>query len=136
LPLTTRQLYRVVRDTAEAIEIKKRVSPHVLRHSFASHLLEHGTDIRVMQVLLGHSKLETAAIYTTVATKVLREVTSPLLSLAFAGPHQISSPISPLQALRCTLGGNEIPIVPADRLLHSRGFIPWRLSDADPGARG
>ena len=78
MPITTRQLYRVVRDTAEAIEIKKRVSPHVLRHSFATHLLEHGTDIRVMQVLLGHSKLETAAIYTTVATKVLREVTSPL----------------------------------------------------------
>jgi integrase/recombinase XerD len=78
LPITTRQLYRVVRDTAEAIEIKKRVSPNVLRHSFATHLLEQGTDIRVIQVLLGHSKLETTAIYTTVATKVLHKVTSPL----------------------------------------------------------
>ena len=58
LPITTRQLYRVVRDTAEAVGIKKRVSPHVLRHSFATHLYEQGTDIRTIQVLLGHSKLD------------------------------------------------------------------------------
>jgi integrase/recombinase XerD len=78
MPITTRQLYRVVRDTAEAIGIKKRVSPHVLRHSFATHLYEQGTDIRTIQVLLGHSKLDTTARYAHVATKVLREVTSPL----------------------------------------------------------
>jgi integrase/recombinase XerD len=78
LPITTRQLHRVVRATAEAADIKKRVSPHVLRHSFATHLFEQGTDIRVIQVLLGHTKLETTAIYTTVATKILRDVTSPL----------------------------------------------------------
>lgn len=52
MPITTRQLYRVVRDTAEAIGIEKRVSPHVLRHSFATHLYEQGTDIRAIQVLL------------------------------------------------------------------------------------
>src|SRR5215510_4792544 len=78
LPITTRQLYRVVRDTAEAVGIKKRVSPHVLRHSFATHLYEQGTDIRTIQVLLGHSKLDTTARYAHVATKVLREVASPL----------------------------------------------------------
>jgi integrase/recombinase XerD len=81
LPITTRQLYRVVRDTAEALDFQKRVSPNVLRHSFATHLLEQGTDIRVIQVLMGHAKLETTAIYTTVATKVLHKVTSPLDTL-------------------------------------------------------
>jgi integrase/recombinase XerD len=78
LPVTTRQLHRVVCETAEALEINKRVTPHVLRHSFATHLLDQGVDIRVIQVLLGHAKLETTAIYTTVALKVLRSVTSPL----------------------------------------------------------
>jgi site-specific recombinase XerD len=52
LPITTRQLYRVVRDTAAAVGIEKRVSPHTLRHSFATHLLEQGVDIRVIQVAL------------------------------------------------------------------------------------
>src|SRR5262249_4267707 len=56
MPITTRQLYRVVRDTAEAIGIEKRVLPHVPWHSFATHLYEQGTDIRAIQVLLGHSK--------------------------------------------------------------------------------
>ena len=74
LPITARQLYRVVRDTAAAVGIEKRVSPHTLRHSFATHLLEQGTDIRVIQVLLGHTKLDTTARYAHVASKVLREV--------------------------------------------------------------
>jgi len=78
LPITTRQLYRVVRDTAAAVGIEKRVSPHTLRHSFATHLLEQGVDIRVIQVALGHSKLDTTARYAHVASKVLREVLSPL----------------------------------------------------------
>ena len=78
LPITTRQLYRVVRDTAAAVGIEKRVSPHTLRHSFATHLLEQGVDIRVIQVALGHSKLDTTARYAHVASKVLRDVLSPL----------------------------------------------------------
>jgi integrase/recombinase XerD len=81
-PLSTRQLNRAVHAAAEAAAIKKRVSPHTLRHSFATHLLEQDTDIRVIQVLLGHAKLDTTALYTRVANTTIRTVTSPLDRLA------------------------------------------------------
>ncbi len=77
-PISTRQLHRIVVDAAQAAEITKRVGPHTLRHSFATHLLEDGVDIRVIQVLLGHAKLENTAFYTKVATRTVRTVTSPL----------------------------------------------------------
>jgi site-specific recombinase XerD len=77
-PMSTRQLARVVHATAERAGIKKRVSPHTLRHSFATHLLEQDIDIRVIQVLLGHAKLDTTALYTRVATATIRTVISPL----------------------------------------------------------
>jgi site-specific recombinase XerD len=80
-PLTTRQLNRVVHAAAETARIDKRVTTHTLRHSFATHLLEDKVDIRVIQVMLGHKKLETTSIYTHVATKLLREVLSPLETL-------------------------------------------------------
>jgi site-specific recombinase XerD len=81
-PLSTRQINRAVHAAAEAAGIKKRVSMHTLRHSFATHLLEQDTDIRVIQVLLGHAKLETTALYTRVATTTIRSVISPLDRLA------------------------------------------------------
>ena len=81
-PLSTRQLNRAVHAAAEAAGIKKRVSPHTLRHSFATHLLEQDTDIRIIQVLLGHAKLDTTARYTRVANTTIRTVTSPLDRLA------------------------------------------------------
>jgi len=81
-PLTARQLNRAVHDAAEAAKIDKRVTMHTLRHSFATHLLEQKVDIRVIQVMLGHKKLETTSVYTHVATEVLREVVSPLENLS------------------------------------------------------
>ena len=77
-PLTARQLNRAIHIAAETAKIDKRVSMHTLRHSFATHLLEQKVDIRVIQVMLGHKKLETTSIYTHVATELLREVVSPL----------------------------------------------------------
>ncbi len=77
-PISTRQLSRVVEDAAKTAQISKHVSPHTLRHSFATHLLEDGVDIRVIQVLLGHAKLENTALYTKVATRTVHAVISPL----------------------------------------------------------
>ena len=77
-PMSTRQLSRMVREAAREAGIAKRVSPHTLRHSFATHLLEQNVDIRVIQVMLGHAKLETTALYTRVAVNMIRDVTSPL----------------------------------------------------------
>jgi len=78
LPLTTRQLNRACHMAAEAAGLGSWVTPHTLRHSFATHLLESHTDVRVIQVLLGHAKLDTTARYVHVATSTLRTVTSPL----------------------------------------------------------
>src|SRR5690242_14943619 len=81
-PMTTRQLNRACHAAAQMAEIDKRVSMHTLRHSFATHLLEQNIDVRVIQVLLGHAKLDTTALYTRVATKTISEVMSPLEHIA------------------------------------------------------
>ena len=77
-PITVRQLNRVCHMAAEAAGLGSWVTPHTLRHSFATHLLENDIDVRVIQVPLGHAKLDTTARYTHVATNVLRTVLSPL----------------------------------------------------------
>jgi integrase/recombinase XerD len=76
--MTTRQLRRLFYEAANEAGIKKSVTLHVLRHSFATHLLERGTDIRLIQALLGHDKLDTTARYTRVATGMIAGIESPL----------------------------------------------------------
>ena len=77
-PMTTRQLTRLFHEAANAAGIRKNITLHVLRHSFATHLLERGTDIRIIQALLGHAKLDATARYTRVATGMIASIASPL----------------------------------------------------------
>ncbi|HWN52180.1 MAG TPA: tyrosine-type recombinase/integrase, partial [Xanthobacteraceae bacterium] len=80
-PLTTRQFGRLFKEAAKAAALRKTVSLHSLRHSFATHLLERGEDIRVIQALLGHSKPETTARYSRVAIGLIARIESPLEGL-------------------------------------------------------
>ena len=77
-PMSTRQLNRLFHEAANAAGIKKGVTLHALRHSFATHLLERRTDIRLIQALLGHDKLDSTARYTRVATGMIAKIESPL----------------------------------------------------------
>ena len=118
-PMTTRQLNRGCHIAAEAAGINKRVSPHTLRHSFATHLLEQNTDIRVIQVLLGHAKLENTALYARVATKTINAVMSPLG--AHRGQAQGDS-----EASRLTAGADVAPG------FGGRGYFPRPWSGMAP----
>src|SRR4029079_10014025 len=77
-PITTRQLSRLFHEESDAAGTRKSVTLHALRHSVATHLLERGTDIRIIQALLGHEKLDTTARYTRVATGMIAAIESPL----------------------------------------------------------
>lgn len=87
-PISTRQLHRIVVEAAQAADIAKRVGPHTLRHSFATHLLEQGVDIRIIQDLLGHRHISATARYARVALNTVRRIQSPLelLNLEAASP--------------------------------------------------
>ena len=80
-PLTTRNIQKIIGRSAKKAKLSKNVSPHKLRHSFATHLLESGVDIRIIQELLGHADLSTTQIYTHVSKEQLRKIQSPLDSL-------------------------------------------------------
>lgn len=86
-PLGPAAVRRVVRRTAVEAGLRKKVSPHVLRHSFATHLLEMGTDLRIVQALLGHQHLQMTARYTRINTRHLQRIRSPLDLLGQPGSH-------------------------------------------------
>jgi len=108
---------RVFHQAAEAAGIKKSVTLHSLRHSFATHLLERGTDIRIILALLGHDKLDTTARYTRVATGMIAGIDSPL-DLLLQPRKKPKSRKDPPHSAR---GATAVP---------SRDFVPWRFSDA------
>ena len=86
-PTTARQFGRLFKEAAKAAGLRKAVALHSLRHSFATHLLEDGKDIRLIQALLGHEKLDTTARYTRVATGLIAKIESPLARLSLS-PHK------------------------------------------------
>ncbi len=87
-PLSARQLHRVVVEAGRAAGLDKRIGPHMLRHCFATRLLEDGVDVRVIQALLGHARLGTTAFYTKVVTRTMRAVTGPLDRLRASTPRE------------------------------------------------
>lgn len=88
-PLTTRNIQKIIKQTAGRANIQKKVTPHTLRHSFATHLLEQGTDIRIIQALLGHSNLNTTQVYTHVSTDQIKKVVNPLDVLTNQQPNSL-----------------------------------------------
>jgi len=84
-PITSKTVWYAVREAARRAGIKKKVSPHILRHSWATHLLEHGTDLKTIQVLLGHVDLEATTIYLHLSQSHLQGVNNPIEALPISG---------------------------------------------------
>lgn len=77
-PLTTRNIQKIIKNTSQRANINKKVTPHTLRHSFATHLLEQGNDIRLIQAILGHASLNTTQVYTHISSEQIKKVQNPL----------------------------------------------------------
>jgi integrase/recombinase XerD len=80
-PLTTRNIQKIIKFTAKRAGLNKKITPHTLRHSFATHLLENGTDIRMIQTLLGHSSLNTTQVYTHISSEQIKKIANPFDNL-------------------------------------------------------
>ena len=80
-PLTTRNVQKIIFNLRNKANINKKITPHTLRHSFATHLLEQGTDIRVIQTLLGHANLNTTQMYTHISSDQIKKVQNPFDNL-------------------------------------------------------
>jgi site-specific recombinase XerD len=80
---STRSIQLIMKEAVKKAEIKKQVSIHTLRHSFATHLLENGTDLRYIQNLLGHESNKTTEVYTHITTKGFDQIKSPMDKLDF-----------------------------------------------------
>ena len=85
LPITDRAIYHAVRAAAQRAGIKKKITPHTLRHSWATHLLERGTDLKTIQMLLGHVDLEATTIYLHLSQRHLQAMSNPVDALSIPG---------------------------------------------------
>ncbi|MEM4647883.1 MAG: tyrosine-type recombinase/integrase [Candidatus Pacearchaeota archaeon] len=82
-PLTARNIQKILNKLVKSLGLKKKVTPHKLRHSYATHLLEAGVDIRTIQVLLGHSRIDTTQIYTHITNELYKKVKEKIDQLEF-----------------------------------------------------
>ena len=126
-PMTTRHLSRLFHKAADAAGIKKAVTLHALRHSFATHLLERGTDIRIIQALLGHDKLDTTARYTRVATGMIAGIESPLDLLSLPRQEAQEEPERPAAGVAGR--GMSRPALEVADIFRDHG-LAWRRANA------
>jgi site-specific recombinase XerD len=89
-PTSDRAVWYACKQAARHAGLTKRIGPHTLRHSFATHLLEAGTDLRTIQIILGHGDLETTAKYLHLSQRHLRAVTNPLESLPLSRLEEVN----------------------------------------------
>ena len=89
VPITEKIVWTAVAEAAKHAGIAKHVAPHTLRHSFATHMLEAGADLRTIQVLLGHAKLADTTVYLHLSRRHLQAVPSPLETIEVSGPNGV-----------------------------------------------